>query len=153
MSMSRSSSDDPVRPLPALRRFFRNYARFRGGAVRSEFWWPVGIFGVAHWLIFISALITVDVWFADEVIAETGGGSGGLEYRMWFEGGAAVAVGIAGMLHLAILAATVMPFLAVTWRRLHDVGRSGGWFFIVLIPVLGWIILAVMCALTSKKAD
>ena len=39
--------------------------------------------------------------------------------------------------------ATLIPNLAIVWRRLHDIGRSGGWYFIGLVPLVGWIILLV----------
>ncbi len=46
---------------------------------------------------------------------------------------------IGGLISLALL----VPGLAVAWRRLHDIGKSGGWYFIGLIPVVGWILLIV----------
>ena len=39
--------------------------------------------------------------------------------------------------------ATLVPSLAVTWRRLHDVGRSGKYFFFILIPIAGIIMLLI----------
>lgn len=49
---------------------------------------------------------------------------------------------IDGLWSLAIL----VPTLALTWRRLHDIGKSGGWFFISLVPLVGEILLLVwMC--------
>ena len=36
---------------------------------------------------------------------------------------------------------TLIPSLAVSIRRLHDIGRSGWWLQIVLIPLVGWIIV------------
>lgn len=39
--------------------------------------------------------------------------------------------------------ATLIPSLAVTVRRLHDTGRSGWWWLIAFIPVIGWIVLIV----------
>lgn len=39
--------------------------------------------------------------------------------------------------------ALLVPNLAVSWRRLHDIGRAGGWFFIGLIPVVGTIIMII----------
>ena len=39
--------------------------------------------------------------------------------------------------------ATLIPNFAIVWRRLHDIGRSGGWYFIGLVPLVGWIILLV----------
>lgn len=34
-----------------------------------------------------------------------------------------------------------LPGLAVSVRRLHDIGKSGFWLFISLIPLIGWLIL------------
>ena len=49
-------------------------------------------------------------------------------------------------LHLAETAATLaflIPNMAVTFRRLHDIDRSGWWFLLILVPVIGWIVLLV----------
>ena len=37
--------------------------------------------------------------------------------------------------------AVLVPSLAVSWRRLHDIGKPGAWYFIGLIPVIGWIVM------------
>jgi uncharacterized membrane protein YhaH (DUF805 family) len=47
------------------------------------------------------------------------------------------------VLALVVVLGAIVPALAVTWRRLHDTGRSGGWFFISFVPLVGWIILLV----------
>ena len=39
--------------------------------------------------------------------------------------------------------AILVPSLAVCWRRLHDIGKKGTWYFIVLIPIVGWILMIV----------
>jgi hypothetical protein len=46
--------------------------------------------------------------------------------------------------------ATLLPSLAVTARRLHDIGRSGWWQLICLIPLLGWIVLVYWCVQDAK---
>ena len=38
---------------------------------------------------------------------------------------------------------TLLPGLAVSIRRLHDIDRTGWWLLIVLIPIIGTIILIV----------
>ena len=38
----------------------------------------------------------------------------------------------------------LIPVFAVTFRRLHDRDKSGGWAFISFIPIVGTIILLVM---------
>ena len=40
----------------------------------------------------------------------------------------------------------LVPGFAVSWRRLHDIGRSGAYYLFILIPLVGAIILLVwMC--------
>jgi len=45
--------------------------------------------------------------------------------------------------------ATVLPTLAVTVRRLHDTGRSGWWYFIGFVPLIGGITLLIFTLLPS----
>ena len=45
--------------------------------------------------------------------------------------------------------AVIIPGIAVTVRRLHDIGRSGWWLFIGLIPFVGAIALLVFLATDS----
>lgn len=47
--------------------------------------------------------------------------------------------------------AVFIPTLAVGVRRLHDTGRSGFWWFICLVPLIGFIWLIVLWCLESKK--
>ncbi|MDA8385139.1 MAG: DUF805 domain-containing protein [Actinomycetota bacterium] len=49
--------------------------------------------------------------------------------------------------------ALLVPGLAVTVRRLHDTGRSGGWIFVALVPFAGAIVLIVMMALRGEPGD
>ena len=49
--------------------------------------------------------------------------------------------------------AVLIPSLAVTCRRMHDTGRSGWWWLISFIPVVGWIVLLVFCCLDSQPGE
>lgn len=53
---------------------------------------------------------------------------------------------VSGIVSLALL----LPGLGLTVRRLHDIGKSGWWIFINLIPLVGWIIFIVWMA---KESD
>lgn len=44
----------------------------------------------------------------------------------------------------------LVPSLAVGCRRLHDIGRSGWWQLLILVPVIGWIVLLVFAVSDSK---
>ena len=56
---------------------------------------------------------------------------------------------LSGLFSLAI----VVPGLAASWRRLHDIGRKGTWWFIGLIPLVGWIILIVWYCQEGEPGD
>ena len=46
----------------------------------------------------------------------------------------------------SFLIATLLPYIAVTTRRLHDTDRSGWLQLIAIIPLVGLIVLIVWCA-------
>ena len=52
-------------------------------------------------------------------------------------------IGIVGIMFFIYCIASIIPSLAVSIRRLHDTGRSGWWFLISLVPLVGGIILLV----------
>ena len=56
---------------------------------------------------------------------------------------------LSGLVGLALL----VPGLAVAWRRLHDIGKKGTWWFIGLIPIVGWIILIVWFCKEGDPGD
>jgi len=49
--------------------------------------------------------------------------------------------------------ALLVPGIAVAWRRLHDIGKKGTWYFLSLIPVVGWIILIVWFCQEGVRGD
>jgi uncharacterized membrane protein YhaH (DUF805 family) len=57
-----------------------------------------------------------------------------------------------GIIYGLYALAVVLPSLAVLTRRLHDLGKSGWWFFIALIPLIGGIWLLVLLA-TDGQPD
>jgi uncharacterized membrane protein YhaH (DUF805 family) len=48
------------------------------------------------------------------------------------------------LIYVIYVLAVIIPSLAVFIRRLHDIGKSGWWFFIGLIPIIGVIWLLVL---------
>jgi uncharacterized membrane protein YhaH (DUF805 family) len=53
-------------------------------------------------------------------------------------------VGIAGIISGLYSLAVLLPAIAVTVRRLHDTGRSGWWFLIAFIPIVGLVLLVFL---------
>jgi len=119
----------------AMRRFFLKYATFRGRASRSEFWW-----WILTSVVGTSALQTLSSLNGDR--REPLGGLGLLDELTITDPWSAVL----GVLQLAVF----IPSFAVSWRRLHDVDRSGTWTFINFIPFLGQIVYVIMTAGRSR---
>lgn len=46
-----------------------------------------------------------------------------------------------------------LPWIAVGVRRLHDTDRAGMWLLLSLVPVLGWIALAILMALPGTPSE
>ena len=49
----------------------------------------------------------------------------------------------AGLLSTIFSLAILIPSIAVSVRRLHDIDRTGWWVLIALVPLVGWIVLLV----------
>jgi uncharacterized membrane protein YhaH (DUF805 family) len=117
----------------AISRFFANYAIFRGRASRSEYWW----WALTNVLIGVALNAFASVWGVEPgeplrlALPLLGGPTGSVTT-------------VPGVVALVYTLGTLLPGLALTWRRLHDSDHSGGWFFIVLIPLVGPILLLVL---------
>ena len=108
----------------AVTHVFENYANFSGRARRSEYWY----------FTLFSILVTT----ALSVLAAIGGDRLATVFR-----------GLSGLVSLAMF----IPGLAVCWRRLHDIGKSGACWFLILIPLVGAIILLVWYCRDSEPGD
>lgn len=49
--------------------------------------------------------------------------------------------------------ALLIPGIATGVRRLHDTGRSGLWYLLIFVPIIGSIILLVFFLLPRKEVD
>ena len=57
------------------------------------------------------------------------------------------------VLYVIYALALIIPSLAITVRRLHDTSRSGWWWFIGFVPIVGGIILLVFMCLPSTPGE
>ena len=129
----------------AVKRFFTKYADFTGRASRSEYWWTV-------LAIEIVAIVLTAISFAlilPSVIAQSQAIQDGDTTTVVSPGWGSVVFSI---LFFIVWAGLLVPTLALTWRRLHDTNRSGGFFFLGFIPWVGGIILLVFTILGPDPA-
>lgn len=103
-----------------------NYANFGGRARRKEYW----MFALFNMIFALIAAII------DNILGTTFSIGGGA-YRVPV---------FYGWVYLIYLLAIIIPSLAVFVRRMHDIGKSGWWFLICLIPFIGAIwMLVLLC--------
>lgn len=101
----------------------KNYAKFSGRARRREYWF----------FVLFTVLVSIGLSIVDGIIGTFDSQSG---YGL-----------LSGLYSLAVF----IPSLAVSVRRLHDIGRSGWWLLIGLIPLIGAIVLLIFFVMDSKK--
>jgi uncharacterized membrane protein YhaH (DUF805 family) len=65
----------------------------------------------------------------------------------------AVAFGDESAISLIFSLVLIIPSIALGARRLHDIGRSGWWQLIWLVPIIGWIVLIVFFATNGQTGD
>lgn len=117
----------------AVRRAFSSYCKFYGRASRSEYWW----FFLFNFIICMTLMIGHLI--SNPYIGMSGTNSSSFDaftalYYTW-------------------CLIVMLPGLGLSWRRLHDIGKGGGWYFIGLIPIVGGIILIVWFCKDSEPID
>ena len=101
-----------ISPIAAVKAGFRQYVRFGGRAARPEFWW---------WMLFV-----IIVGIVLSVCAGIIGATANADYFL---------------LSVLFGLATALSSLAITSRRLHDIGKSGWWQLTwYAIPTLAWLL-------------
>lgn len=122
----------------AVNTVFAGSFRFSGRATRPEYWWFF-LFEV----IAITAILTLDIWmFINTSITN----------------GSTVADTIAEVSPFDFLIVyyfilTFFPRMAVTIRRMHDVGLSGLFYLFYFLPIVGGLVVFVLTLLPSEGDD
>jgi uncharacterized membrane protein YhaH (DUF805 family) len=93
----------------------RKYAVFSGRSRRKEYWF------------FVLFVVVISI-----VLTSIDGLIGAYDRSM----------GV-GLLSTIFSLAILIPSIAVSVRRLHDIDRTGWWVLISLVPLVGWIVLLV----------
>lgn len=123
--MSSNIKNENVYTLPeAVQSCWNKYANFSGRACRAEYWF----WTLFQWIVmlFLTLLLVIAVSADDEYFG--------------------IMVSVLSVIICLIL---FLPSLAVLIRRLHDIGFSGWWCFMGLIPSCGSIVLLILAMCDS----
>lgn len=111
--------------IEAVTTCFKKYATFSGRARRSEYWY------FALFIVICQALLSA-IGNAILGVPDDGG---------------------TNILQTIFNFAVLIPQISVFWRRMHDIGKKGTWFFLALIPVIGWIIILIWECKDSEPGE
>lgn len=109
----------------AIQSGFNNYVNFSGRASRPAYWW---------WFLF-TWIVSIVAQLIDGAVRPPG-----------FNYEASAMSVFVGIITVIVSLALLLPSIAVLIRRLHDTDRSGWWWLIGIIPLIGWIILIFFLA-------
>lgn len=117
--------------IEAVRSVLSKYATIQGRARRSEYW---------YWhLAIILAIMLLGLIWATTI---------SLSAVFQNETGLVVSI-ILYIIMIALLIAIMIPSITVTVRRLHDINKSGWWYFISFVPYVGSIVLFIFTLFDS----
>ena len=105
------------------------YADFNGRARRKEYW---------MWTLYCT-IVYLFAMVLDNVL--------GLNFELFGQD-----LGY-GWLYVTIGITHLIPGLGIVVRRLHDVGKSGWFYLIILIPLIGFIWILVLFCTEGVKED
>ncbi|MEA3492424.1 MAG: DUF805 domain-containing protein [Campylobacterota bacterium] len=123
----------------------QRYAQFDGRASRSEFWYFAlfsliisialgildGVLGTAYsYEVVTNTIATATVESTEMTVTQT--------------------IGYMQTLYSLLI---LIPSIAVSIRRLHDIGKSGWWLLIAIVPIIGLFILLFFYVKDSQSGD
>lgn len=115
-----------------VRAMTTNYFNFSGRSSRSEYWWFCLFCCLVNW--FLPLVFIIALSFSTDMDEDT-------------------MIRLSLVIPLVISLAFIIPGIAVAVRRLHDIGRSGWYMLIGVIPYIGAIILIIWFCKESQPCD
>lgn len=121
----------------------QNYLNFKGRARRREYWMFLLVNAIVYMLFSVAiSLLSKNLGTMTEDLL-----GDGMDMMTAY-----IYLGVSAIALLYSLAMAI-PGLAVCFRRLHDIGKSGAWILIGLVPIAGFIILIVFLATDSQAGE
>ena len=106
-----------------------NYANFNGRARRKEYW---------MFTLFFMLFLLASIFVFGALIGILGDNTGTI---------------LGGIILVALYFGHLVPALAVTVRRLHDTGKSGWMYLLVIIPYIGSLIIFIFTVIKGDRGD
>jgi len=96
---------------------FRNYVNFSGRAIRSEYW---------YWTLVVTIVVVV---------------LGVIDERLY----PGAQMGAFSYVNMIVTLALIVPGLAMSVRRLHDIDRTGWWLLLAFTVIGAFVLIYWAC--------
>ena len=113
-------SPQNVNIVDAVKLFFSNYVNFRGRSTRSEYWW----------VILASVIFGFVLGFIGGIMTAAKGGEPSTLFTVIF---------------WLVALVLFLPSISLCIRRLHDVGKSGWFLLLALLPIVNFYLIYLYC--------
>lgn len=117
-------------PIEAIHHYVTSALDLRGRATRSQFWWS---------MLTVFALSVLCAYSDGQRLLNDPTAIG--PDQMW------------KMPTIWLSLLTLVPTFTITIRRLHDTGRSGFWYLIVFVPLIGGIWMLILMLTKSDHSN
>ena len=122
-------------------RLWAGIFNYKGTSTRKEYWFAFLFHAILGILAFFGMLLSSGIFLLQEFVDESI-----LLNIIHF------ILLIPAVLIIIYLVLSIIPWIALTVRRLRDAGKSGWWTILLLFVGIGHIILLILCALGSAVA-
>ena len=145
----------PLDFVTAVKNCLSNYVTFEGRARRSEYWW----FVLPNYIIDFLFFLLLILYASGAILTYYDYGSSyypsgyypSSYYKGYINSGAVIALSV---LIVLFSCGFMLPLLAATVRRLHDIGKRGEYIFITFVPLYGPItLLVLLCRDSSPETN
>lgn len=121
--------------IDAVKLGFIRYFTFTTRSTRSEYWW---------WILFVLAADVIVVVIGSQLFGPS---------TQQLDSGMTRQVNDGEILAVIFHAAILVPTIAVSCRRLHDINKSAWWLLLILIPIIGCFILLYWFVIRGDDGD
>ena len=122
-------------------RLWAGIFNYKGTSTRKEYWFAFLFHAILGILAFFGMLLSSGIFLLQEFVDES------ILLTILH-----IILLIPAVLILIYLGLSIIPWIALTVRRLRDAGKSGWWTILLLFVGIGHIILLILCALGSAVA-
>jgi len=120
--------------MSAHKQMFKNYKNFKGRSRRKEYWLATAAFSIISFILLTIMYIPLIGYYSSGEISTL----------------SLIIMCISGIAAVFYCVLAILPMIALSVRRLHDIGKSGWFLLLGCIPYIGSVVIFIFAILDSQ---